>query len=123
MKYTPSQSIKETLTNTLFKMAIMMTVVFGLVFTSFVGGAMAYNIDYGMDQARGVKTIEHYGEPVREIVEQTIKNNVNHPEPKPTSQNSYQRESKLNDLLPERRGEAFSLERFLSMRKTSDPNK
>lgn len=127
MKYTASQSTrktsKETLTNTLLKVAVMMTVVFGLVITSFVDGAMAYNIDYGMDQARGAKTIEYYGEPVREIVEQTMKNNVNHPEPKPTSQNSYQRESKLNTLLPERRGEAFSLDRFLSMRETSNPNK
>jgi len=119
---TPSQSIKSSLT-ALVRATAVVAVTFAVIFTGFTGSAMAYNIDYGMDQARGAKTIEYYGEPVREIVEQTMKNNVNHPEPKATSQNSYQRESKLNNLLPERRGQAFSLERFLSMRATSNPNK
>ncbi len=123
MKHMALQSIRSVFVSAFLKMTITATVVLGLVFTSFVGNAMAYNIDYGMDQARGEKTIEYYGEPLREIVEQTMQNNVNHPQPKSTSQNSYKRESKLNNLLPERRGKAFSLERFLSMRQTSNPNK
>lgn len=123
MKHMALQSIRSAFVSAFLKMTITTTVVLGLVFTSFVGNAMAYNIDYGMDQARGEKTIEYYGEPLREIVEQTMQNNVNHPQPKSTSQNSYKRESKLNNLLPERRGKAFSLERFLSMRQTSNPNK
>lgn len=106
----------------LLKAAAVITFTFLVALVGFAGDAMAYNIDYGMDQARGAKTIEYYGESVREIVEQTMKNNVNHPEPKVTSQNSYQRESKLNNLLPERRGQAFPLERFLAMRATSNPN-
>ncbi len=123
MKRMASQSIRSGFVSAFLKITVMVTVVFGLVFTGFVGSAAAYNIDYGMDQARGEKTIEYYGEPLREIVEQTMQNNVNHPQPKSTSQNSYKRESKLNNLLPERRGKAFSLERFLSMRQTSNPNK
>ncbi|MGB3789528.1 MAG: hypothetical protein WA949_16075 [Phormidesmis sp.] len=123
MKHMALQSIRSAFVSAFLKMTVTATVVLGLVFTSFVGNAMAYNIDYGMDQARGEKTIEYYGEPLREIVEQTMQNNVNHPQPKSTSQNSYKRESKLNNLLPERRGKAFSLERFLSMRQTSNPNK
>ncbi|MEM8503730.1 MAG: hypothetical protein AAF716_11330 [Cyanobacteria bacterium P01_D01_bin.1] len=126
MTHTPSYLIKASLA-ALFRATAVVAIAFAVVFTGFAGNAMAYNIDYGMDQARGAKTIEYYGEsygePLREIVEQAMKNNVNHPEPKPTSQNSYQRKSKLNNLLPERRGEAFSLERFLSMRATSNPNK
>lgn len=126
MKRMPLQSIKSSFssfTSALLKATVMVAVVFGVVFAGFTSNAMAYNIDYGMDQARGAKTIEYYGEPVREIVEQTMKNNVNHPQPKATSQNSYKRESKLNNVLPERRGKAFSLEKFLSMRATSNPNK
>lgn len=119
---TPSQSTKNFLT-VLLRTTAVVAITFAVVFTGFTSSAMAYNIDYGMDQARVAKTIEYYGEPMREIVEQTMKNNVNHPEPKPTSQNSYQRKSRLNTLLPERRGQAFPLERFLSMRATSNPNK
>ena len=119
---TPSQSIKKSLT-ALIRATAVVAITFAVVFTGFASNAMAYNIDYGMDQARVAKTIEYYGEPMREIVEQTMKNNVNHPERKPTSQNSYQRESKLNSFLPERRGQAFPLERFLAMRATSNPNK
>ena len=122
MRRTPLQLIESSFV-ALFRASVIVSVTFAVAFGTFTGSALAYNIDYGMDQARGAKTIEYYGEPMREIVEQTMKNNVNHPEPKLTSQNSYQRKSRLNSFLPERRGVAFPLERFLSMRETSNPNK
>ena len=84
---------------------------------------IAYSLDYEMDRARGDQTIEHYGESVREPVEQAMRNNVNHPESKDTAENSYGRKSFLNKLLPERHsvGKEFSQDDFSSMRKISHP--
>ncbi len=69
---------------------------------------IAYSVDYEMDKARGEKTIEHYGEGIRPLVEQAIENNEDNPNSKATAENSYERESSLNDLLPESIGESFS---------------
>ncbi|MGC1307811.1 MAG: hypothetical protein WA885_11315 [Phormidesmis sp.] len=69
---------------------------------------LAYDIDLEMDRARKEKTVEHYGEGIREIVEEATKNNVNTPDSKPTAQNSYERESPLNEVLPKRIGKDFS---------------
>lgn len=82
---------------------------------------VAYNIDFGMDLARVEQTIEHYGEEIREVVEQALLNNVNHPESKETAENSYQRQSALNDLLPEARSSAFSKDELTQLRKTEHP--
>jgi len=84
---------------------------------------IAYSLDYEMDKARGDQTIEHYGEPVREVVEQTLRNNVNHPDSKETAKNSYKRKSFLNNVLPERNsaGKKFSQEDFSEMRKIEHP--
>jgi len=82
---------------------------------------VAYNIDFGMDLARIEQTIEHYGEEIREVVEQALLNNVNHPESKETAQNTYQRESALNELLPERRSSAFSKDDLTNLKKTEHP--
>lgn len=91
-----------------------------------VSGALAYSIDYGLDQARGETTIEFYGdefqgESLREIVEQTLRNNDNHPDRKETAQNSYKRQSFLNDVLPEKRSTAFSKDTLMKLRKTEHP--
>lgn len=82
---------------------------------------VAYNIDFDMDSATAEKTIEYYGEELRELVEQALRNNQNHPERKSTAKNSYQRESVLNDLLPEARSSAFSKETLSDLRKTKNP--
>lgn len=84
---------------------------------------IAYSLDYEMDRARGDQTIEHYGEPVREVVEETLRNNVNHPNSKATAENSYKRKSFLNDLLPNRNsaGKKFSQDDFSGMRKIEHP--
>lgn len=78
---------------------------------------LAYDVDLQMDQARVEKTVENYGEPVRDIVEQAAKNNENNPERKPTAKNTYRRESRLNDVLPEKIGKDFSKEDLESMEK------
>ena len=82
---------------------------------------IAYNIDMGMDEARGEKTIEYHGEELREVVEQTLRNNVNHPESKDTAKNSYKRESALNNILPEKRSSAFSKQDLSKLRETKHP--
>jgi len=88
---------------------------------------LAYDIDYGMDQARGEQTLEYYadnedfGDKLRDIIEQTLRNNVNHPDSKSTAKNSYKRESTLNDLLPEKRSSAFSKDDLSKLRKTQNP--
>ena len=92
-----------------------------LVFAFSAGSAIAYSIDYEMDQARGEKTIEYYGESLRDIVEQTLRNNDAHPESKETARNSYKRQSFLNDLLPEKRSSAFDKDQLMQLRKTQHP--
>lgn len=88
---------------------------------------LAYNIDYGMDQARGEQTLEYYeddedfGDKLREIIERTLRNNENHPESKETAKNSYKRESALNNILPEKRSSAFSKDDLSKLRKTQNP--
>ena len=84
---------------------------------------IAYSVDYEMDKARVEKTVDHYGEPVRDVAEQALKNNENNPNRKETAENSYERESFWNKILPRRHslGQAFSEEDFAGMRKTSDP--
>ncbi|MGB3572677.1 MAG: hypothetical protein WA783_16050 [Phormidesmis sp.] len=82
---------------------------------------IAYSVDYEMDKARGEKTIEHYGEGIRPIVEQAIENNEENPDSKPTAENSYQRESPLNDLLPDKIGQDFSEADLLEMQDTENP--
>ena len=88
---------------------------------------LAYNIDYGMDQARGEQTLEYYeddedfGDKLREIIERTLRNNENHPESKETAKNSYKRESALNDILPEKRSSAFTKDDLSKLRKTQNP--
>lgn len=69
---------------------------------------VAYNIDLEMDKARAEKTIEHYGEEMEDIVDEAIANNENNPEAKPTAENSYSRETTLNEVLPESIGEELS---------------
>jgi len=103
------------------KAALVMAV--SLCFSFFVGmsSAAAYSIDYEMDQARGEKTIEYYGESLREIVEQTLRNNDEHPERKETAQNSYKRQGLLNDVLPQKRSSAFDKDRLMQLRKTENP--
>lgn len=91
------------------------------VFGMSVSEASAYSIDYEMDQARGEKTIEYYGESLREIVEQTLRNNDGHPEPKETAQNSYRRQGFLNDVLPQKRKSAFDKDRLMQLRQTENP--
>ena len=74
-----------------------------------------------MDIARVEQTIEHYGEEIRDVVEQALRNNVNNPESKDTAQNTYQRQSTMNDLLPERRSTAFSTEDLRNLKNTEHP--
>ena len=78
---------------------------------------VAYDVDYEMDQARVEKTIEHYGEQMKPIVEQAIKNNEENPESKATAENSYEREGLLNEQLPESVGETFSKKELVEMDK------
>jgi hypothetical protein len=85
------------------------------------GDALAYSIDYGMDQARGEKTIEYYGEYLRDLIEQTLRNNEDHPDSKSTAKNTYRRESYLNNVLPKQRSTAFSKEDLLKLRRTENP--
>ena len=76
---------------------------------------VAYSIDYEMDKARAEKTVEHYGEGMRPFVKKALKNNEENPNRKPTAENTYQRESPLNELLPERIGKTFSKTDLLDM--------
>ena len=93
----------------------------GVAFLQNAQPVIGYNIDFGMDLARVEQTIEHYGEEIRDVVEQALRNNVNHPESKDTAQNTYQRQSAMNDLLPERRSSAFSTEDLKNLKKTEHP--
>ena len=86
-----------------------------------VNSASAYGLDYEMDLARVEKTIEFYGEELREIVEQAIRNNDTHPDRKETAENSYRRQSFLNEVLPQKRSSAFSKDMLLQLRKTEHP--
>lgn len=81
---------------------------------------LAYNVDLEMDKARVEKTVEHYGEPIRDIVEQAARNNENAPDSKSTAENSYERESPLNDILPESVGKKFSQGDLKDMEKNMD---
>lgn len=81
---------------------------------------IAYNVDLEMDKARVEKTVEHYGEPIRDIVEKAAQNNENAPDSKSTAENSYERESPLNDVLPERVGKKFSQSDLQDMEKNMD---
>ena len=112
------QRIKDRL----LQSVMMAALVCGLSIAAPHGDAIAYSVDYEMDKARVEKTIEHYGEPVRPIVEKAIKNNENNPNSKDTAENTYKRESPLNSILPEQIGEAFSKEELLEMPGTDDPN-
>ena len=76
---------------------------------------LAYNIDQEMDQARKEKTVEHYGEGIRDVVEDATENNVNNPDKKPTAESTYERESSLNDVLPKQIGKDFSQEDLADM--------
>ena len=78
---------------------------------------VAYSVDYEMDKARAEKTVEHYGEPIRDIVEGALENNEENPNSKPTAQNSYQRESPLNDVLPKKIGDSFSQKELSDMQR------
>lgn len=90
--------------------AIVGCYVFGIFGAGTWGDSalLAYDIDLQMDKARMEKTVEHYGEPIRDIVQQATENNENNPEHKSTAKNTYERESPLNDVLPERVGKDFS---------------
>ncbi len=94
----------------------------GLIVFPLSSDAIAYSVDYEMDKARAEKTVEHYGESIRPIIEDAIDNNENNPDSKATAENSYQRESPLNRLLPKRLGKFFSKKDFLDMSGTDDPN-
>lgn len=63
-------------------------------------GEVAYNIDVEMDRARREKTVEHYGEGMRRLVQDAVDNNADNPDAKPTAENTYQRETALNETLP-----------------------
>ncbi len=112
------QQIKDRL----LQFVMVAVLVGGLIMAAPQGDAIAYSVDYEMDQARVEKTIEHYGEPVRPIVEKAIKNNENNPNSKDTAENTYKRESPLNSILPEQIGETFSKEDLLEMSGTDNPN-
>jgi hypothetical protein len=112
----------HSLRGQLMQVAMAAVLVVGLVIGVASEGAIAYSVDYEMDQARVEKTIEHYGEPVRPIVKKAIENNENNPNSKDTAENTYKRESPLNPLLPEQLGETFSKEDLLEMSGTDDPN-
>ncbi len=78
---------------------------------------IAYSVDYEMDKARAEKTVEHYGEPIRDIVEDALENNDENPDRKSTAQNTYQRESPLNEVLPKKIGDSFSQEELSDMQR------
>ncbi len=78
---------------------------------------VAYSVDYEMDKARAEKTVEHYGEPIRDIVEDALENNEENPNSKSTAQNTYQRESPLNDVLPKKIGDSFSQKELSDMQR------
>ncbi len=92
--------------------AIVGCYIFGIFGNSAL---LAYDVDLQMDQARIEKTVEHYGEPVRDIVQQAAQNNENNPERKQTAKNTYERESRLNDVLPKKIGKDFSKEELENM--------
>lgn len=73
-----------------------------------LSGAVAYNIDIDMDKAREETTVDHYGEGIREFVQDANGNNVNNPQAKPTAENTYPRETSLDDALPQVLPEVFS---------------
>ena len=73
-----------------------------------LAGAIAYNIDFDMDKARAEKTVEHYGEGIRDLVEDAVANNENNPDAKSTAENTYAKESAVNEALPDSIGESFS---------------
>jgi len=77
---------------------------------------VAYSVDYEMDKARAQKTVKHYGEGLRPFVKEVLKNNEENPNRKPTAENTYQRESPLNELLPERIRKTFSKTELLEMK-------
>ena len=68
---------------------------------------LAYNVDIDMDRAREEQTVNHYGEGIREFVEDAIDNNADNPNAKPTAENTYQRDTALNKVLPETFPEAI----------------
>lgn len=78
---------------------------------------IAYSVDYEMDKARAEKTVEHYGEPIRDIVEDALENNDENPDRKSTAQNTYQRESPLNEVLPKKIGDSFSQKELSDMQR------
>ena len=45
---------------------------------------------------------------MKPIVQQAMKNNEDNPNHKSTAENTYQRESPLNDVLPKKMGKSFS---------------
>ena len=99
-------------------MAIIGCYAFGMLSNFGVppnSALLAYDVDLQMDKARVEKTIEHYGEPVRDIVEQAHKNNKNNPERKSTAENTYERETALNEALPEKIGKDFSKQELKDM--------
>ncbi|KPQ37690.1 MAG: hypothetical protein HLUCCA11_01155 [Phormidesmis priestleyi Ana] len=100
---------------------VMTILTIGCLLLGNANSAAAYSIDYGMDQARGDKTIEYYGEGLRDVVEQTLRNNVDHPNRKPTAENTYKRESFFNKLLPKQRSSAFSKDDLTNLRATENP--
>jgi hypothetical protein len=79
--------------------------------------SIAYNIDLEMDKAREEKTVEHYGEGIRDLVEDANKNNVNAPDSKPTAQSTYERSNPVIDVLPKERSTRFSKEELQDMKK------
>ncbi|MEO0455558.1 MAG: hypothetical protein AAF152_03115 [Cyanobacteria bacterium P01_A01_bin.114] len=78
---------------------------------------VAYNVDLEMDKARIEKTVEKQGESMREIVQSAHRNNENHPSSKPTAENTYERESLLNEHLPDELGEDFSKRELKTMKR------
>jgi hypothetical protein len=83
---------------------------------------VAYNIDLEMDKAREEKTVEHYGEGIRDLVQDANTNNVNNPDRKPTAESTYQRESPLIDALPTQIGKDFSEEDLAHMEHSDKDN-
>ena len=104
----------------LLKGVVVAALWVGLVIFPLGGEAIAYSVDYEMDKARVEKTIEHYGEPIRPIVEEAIKNNEDNPNSKDTAENTYQRENPLNQALPEQIGESFSKKELANMENSDD---
>lgn len=61
---------------------------------------LAYRIDWDKDKARQEKTVEHYGEGVRPIVEDAQKNNAEHPQNQAVPEEEYS-ESKGAKVIPQ----------------------